>query len=457
MSHVVVIGAGFAGLSAAVALAERGVRVTVLEARTRLGGRASSWRDAGTGTVVDNGQHALMGCYHRTLAFLGRIGAGAKVRRQPSLRVALRHPRLGEGVIACPPWPSPLHLAGGLLRYRLLSRRERVRALAAGLELLAMRRRGDTALATATVEQVLERLGQTAHARASFWTPLALATLNETPARAAARPFVEVLARAFFRSRSDSQFVLPRVGLGELYTDDARRFLERRGSRVWIHAQASALDVRDDAVRGVVLRDGRRLPADACIAAVPPAALIPLLPPALRHVAPFAGLPRLDTSPIVSAYLWFDRTVLEDDFVGLLGATTQWAFNRSRLLGDPGPGQCVSAVISAGRDVVEHDTTTVAELVHADLCRLLPLAGAARLEHAAVVKEKHATISCTPEAERLRPGVGTPLAGFALAGDWTATGLPPTIESAVESGERAAADIWRQAAAPALADRRAAC
>src|SRR5262249_31986735 len=220
---------------------------------------------------------------------------------------------------------GPLHLAGGLLRSRLLSRRERLGALRAGLGLMAMRRRNDPRLATDTVDQVLAGLGQSAHARASFWNPVALATLNETPERAAAGPFVEVLARAFFRSRSDSQFVLPRVGLADLYTDDARRFVERRGGRGGVHAPAAG-GAGGGAVRAVALRDGRRLAADGCIAAVPPPALEPLLPPALRARAPFAALGRLEASPIVSTHLWFDRPVLRGDFVGLLGTTTQWAF-----------------------------------------------------------------------------------------------------------------------------------
>jgi squalene-associated FAD-dependent desaturase len=448
MAHVVVIGGGFAGLSAAVALAERGTRVTVLEARPRLGGRASSFRDAETGAVVDNGQHAMMGCYRRTLAFLDRIGAGGKVHRQANLHVDLVHPQLGAGAIACPAWPSPLHLAGGLLRYRLLSRAERLRALRAGMTLIAMRRRRDPALAAATVDEMLVRLGQSAQARSRFWNPVVLATLNEAPERAAAASLVEVLARAFFRSRADSQFVLPRVGLGDLYTDDARRFVERHGGRVWTHAQAAALDIAQDAVRGVTLRDGRRLDADGCVAAVPPQALAPLLPTALRNAAPLASIDRLETSPIVSTHLWFDRPVLRGDFVGLLGTTTQWAFNRSRLLGESGDGQCVSAVISAGRDVVGWEADRVTRTVVADIRALVPGAAAARLQHAVVVKEKQATVSPTPEAERLRPPVHTRLAGFVLAGDWIATGLPPTIESAVESGERAA-DV--------LADRLHAC
>jgi hydroxysqualene dehydroxylase len=453
MAEVVVIGGGFAGLAAAVELAGRGTQVTVLEARPRLGGRASSFRDAETGTVVDNGQHALMGCYRRTLAFLGRIGAGGKVRRQANLRVDFLHPRLGAGAIACPAWPSPLHLAGGLLRYRLLSRRERVAALRAGMALMTMRRRNDPALGRATVDELLVRLGQSAHARASFWNPVALATLNEAPERAAAAPFVEVLARAFFRSRADSQFVLPRVGLGDLYTDDARRFIEQRGGHVWIRAQAAGIELADDRVRGVLLRDGRRLPADACVAAVPPAALAPLLPPPLGSVAPLDALARLETSPIVSTHLWFDRPVLRREFVGLLESTTQWAFNRSALLGETGPGQCVSAVISAGRDVVGWDSDRVIRTVVDDLRALVPAAASARLEHAVVVKEKQATMSPTPEAERLRPPSRTPLHGFVLAGDWIATGLPPTIESAVESGEHAAHIL----AETVLANRLAAC
>src|SRR5262249_35177417 len=206
---------------------------------------------------------------------------GAKGARRGGLPPAPGAPRPAGGAppappppAPAPPWaggPSPLHLAGGLLRYRLLSLVERLSALRAGLALMGMRRRRDPRLANCTVDAVLGALGQSEHARASFWNPVAVATLNESPERAAAGPFVGVLGRAFFRSRADSQFVLPRVGLGELYTDDARRFVEQRGGHVWIHAQAAALDVTGDAVRGVVLRDGRRLDADGCVAAVPPA------------------------------------------------------------------------------------------------------------------------------------------------------------------------------------------
>lgn len=430
MSRALVIGGGFAGLAAGTALAARGAAVTVLEARPHLGGRARSFRDAATGTVVDNGQHVLMGCYTETLAFLGRIAASGKLRRQRALRVELRDVRGTAGALACPALPGPLHMLVALLRFGLVSRRERLRAIAGGVRLLAMRRRGDARLAALTVEELLDLLAQPAAVRRALWHPMAIATLNETPARAAAGPFAEVLARAFFGGRADAQFVLPAVGLSDLYTDDARRFLEAHGGRIETRAAVAALELAGGRLAGVRLRDGRRVAASVCIAAVPPRALATLLP------APLAP-PSFDTSPIVSAHLWYDRPVLGAPFVGLLGARTQWLFDRGAGGGGSGPWH-VSAVLSADREAAAWETGRIAGAVAADVCATCPAARTARLVRHVVVKEKHATIATTPEAERRRPPTRTPLDGLFLAGDWIATGLPPTIESATLSGHRAA-------------------
>jgi uncharacterized protein with NAD-binding domain and iron-sulfur cluster len=214
--HVIVIGGGFAGLAAAVDLAEHGIPVTVLEARGRLGGRAYSFTDRTTGMEVDNGQHALMGCYTQTLAFLDKIGASSKLHRQRHLRVEMRDPGRGAGTIAGRALPGPLHMLYALFGYRLLSVAERGRAALAGARLMRLHRARDARLAGWTVDELLTRLRQSANARASFWYPLAIATLNELPQRAAAAPLAEVLARAFFGSTAASQFILPRVGLSAL-------------------------------------------------------------------------------------------------------------------------------------------------------------------------------------------------------------------------------------------------
>jgi squalene-associated FAD-dependent desaturase len=440
MKRVAIIGGGFAGLAAGVELAARGFRVHVLEARPRLGGRAYSFTDEASGEVVDNGQHAMMGCYTHTLAFLDRIGATRKLLRQPALRVEFVDPQRGTGAITASSMPSPLHLLTGILGYRLLNRAERVCALLGAMRLMAMRRRRDPRLRESTVQQLLIALGQSANARRSFWYPVAIATLNESAARAAAAPFAEVLARAFFGSRADSQFVLPRVGLSDLYTEDAQAFIETRGGSVSVKSTIAGLSLADDRVGALALRDGTRVEADACISAVPPRALAGFLPPPLRASPGLRGLEQFDASPIVSTHLWFDRPVLASDFVGLLGTTTQWVFNRSKLTayGNGSHRQCVSAVISAARDVVEWDAPRVADTVAGELRALIPAARAAQLLRSVVVKERYATLSATPAAERLRPPPETVLANFFLAGDWTQTGLPPTVESAVASGQRAA-------------------
>lgn len=456
--RVAVIGGGFAGLAAGVALADRGHEVLVLEAKRRLGGRAYSFRDAATGATVDNGQHAMMGCYAHTLAFLDRIGAADRVVRQRDLRVEMRGAYRGTAAIAAVRAPAPLHVAGALLRYRHLTRRERASALVAGLRVLDMRRRRDPFVLHATVADLLAKLGQSANACRAFWNPVAVSTCNELPERAAAAPFVEVLARAFFGTRSDAQFVFARVGLSDLYTGLAQERIAIRGGRVEIGAQASALELDDERVAAVRLRDGRRIAVDACIVTSPPDATHALLPRAIAERAPWRELTTLGASPIVSAHLWYDRPVLGTDFAGLIGTTTQFAFDRTRMCGTAveGGGSQVSAVISAAHEQEGWDSARIAAVVEADLRTVFPGARDARVLRAVVVKEKHATISCTPEAERLRPGAATPLGNLFLAGDWTATGLPPTIEGAVLSGDRAAAlaagRIEKMTAAPAAAD-----
>ena len=441
MSDVIVIGGGFAGLAAAVALAAEGVRVTVLEKRHVLGGRACSYTDAVTGETIDNGQHAMMGCYHEMFRFLGRIGALDKLAIQRSLRVAMLDPERGAGTIACPPLVSPLHMAAGVLGYRLLGVTDRARVLIGGLRLLAMKKRRDPRLAALTVEGALDLLGQSAAARRAFWHPVAIATLNEDPALACADLLAEVMVRAFFAGKDDARFVLARVGLSELYTGDARRFIEEHGGRIETKAHVVGIGIRAGEVSHLDLRDGRRLTANTYVSAVPPQGLFPLLPLVLRREVPTLGaIERLASSPIVSVHVWFDRPLIGVDFAGFVGTRTHWLFNRDKISGrDPRGGSYLTFVTSGARGLVDLDNEAIVATTLADVHRVLPAAARAQVRHTQVVKEKFATMSPTVEAARLRLPAATPVTNLVLAGDWTDTGLPATIESAVASGHRAAA------------------
>lgn len=441
MNDVLIMGGGFAGLSAATALAEAGWRVTVLEKRPVLGGRAYSYTDQTTGDVIDNGQHAMMGCYTEMFRFLGRIGATDKVAIQPGLRVDMLDPDHGAGVISCPPLPNPLHMGAGVLGYRLLGVADRARVLAGGLRLLLMKRRGDARLSALTVDGVLDLLGQSAASRRAFWYPVAIATLNDDPAIASADLLAEVMVRAFFAGKDAARFVLAKVGLSELYTHDARRFIEARGGRIETKAHVVGVGFRGDEVSHFELRDGRRLTAAAYVSAVPPQGLFPLLPIAVRRSVPALGaIEGLTSSPIVSVHVWFDRPILaERPFVGFVGTGTHWAFNRDVISGrHDRDGGYLSFVISGARGIVDDDNDVIVARTLADLRRLVPAAASVGVRHTQVVKEKFATMSPTVAAARLRPPAVTPFDNFVLAGDWTDTGLPATIESAVMSGHRAA-------------------
>jgi hydroxysqualene dehydroxylase len=431
-AHAVVVGGGFAGLAAGVRLARAGVRVTLLERRPFLGGRAYSFVHPATGERLDNGPHALMGAYTEALDFLAEIGAAPALQVQPRLHVAMAHPRLGMAAIAAPPVPGPLQAPLALLRYRLLRRRDRLRLVAGALRLVG---RAAT-LGGDTVARALADVGQSAAACDRFWYPLAIATLNEEPARAAARPFVAVVRRGFLAGARAARFVLSAVPLGELYTPAARGVIEAAGGRVETGATVTELRAGPAGVTAVGLRDGRTLAVDAVVLAVPIAALLRLLPAALRDAPSFRPLAGLGTSPIVSAHLWLDRPVVwGSPFLGLLDGRAQWLFQGGAA---PDRAHRVASVTSGARCWDQASDDVIAAEVLDEARALVPGCRDARLLRAHVVRERHATLSLTPAADAVRPGVATPLPNLFLAGDWVQTGLPATIEGAVQSGREAA-------------------
>lgn len=440
--HVAVVGGGFAGLAAGVRLARSGARVTLVERRPFLGGRAYSFADPATGDVIDNGPHAFMGAYTETLGFLAEIGTADRLWMQPRLHVALAEPGRGMGFVAAPRVPGPFQAPAALLGYGLLAPADRLRLLAGAVRLVARRPKR---LAGETVTRALAAVGQPPVVCARFWDPLAIATLNEVPGAAAAAPFVAVLRRAFFAGARAARFALARVPLSELYTTDARRVIERASGAVRTGVAVATLDVGAGGVEALVLRDGTRLEADAFVLAVPAPALLRVLPPALRDVAPFRALAGVATSPIVSVHLWLDRPAgWGGRFLGLLGGHAHWLFACA-------PARLASVSSGARFWDDASDEAIVAEVV-TEACAVLPALGGARVVRSLVVRERHATLSLTPAADAVRPTVDTPLGNLFLAGDWVQTGLPATIESAVASGRRAA---LRALGAPVRAERHA--
>jgi squalene-associated FAD-dependent desaturase len=426
-------------LAAAVDLAEQGRKVLLLERRSFLGGRAYSFNEKVTGDVVDNGQHLLMGCYHRTLSFLGKIGALDKLKFQANPRVDFLHESEGHASFRCPNLPAPLHLLAGLARLQTIGWGDRWWALRVGWELRRLNGRREQ-LAGLTVREWLTNLGQSERMQERFWGVMALATLNEQPERASADMFARVLEEAFLRDKRDSTMVISRVGLSDLYTDDARRFIEARGGEVRLNAEVAQLEFAADQVTSLSLRSGERLAVETVISAVPYFALRRMLAPEVMAGSPsLRSLPHFQSAPIVSINLWYDEPVTELEFVGLLASPIEWVFNKSAIVGGTARRrQHLALVISGAHEAAQHRKDELTALAAQEMARFFPRARAQQPAHAYVIREQQATLSHTVGVTRLRPTQRTEFENFFLAGDWTATGLPATIEGAVWSGQECA-------------------
>jgi hydroxysqualene dehydroxylase len=437
--EVLIIGGGFAGLAAGVALAQAGKRVCLLEQKPHLGGRARSFHDPTTGSVVDNGQHLFMGCYHSTIHFLTTLGTLDRLHFQPRLAVSFldRDGRLSR--LDCPDWAAPWHLLLGVLRSGSFSFGQKVEVLRLGKDLRNAGRKSAPA-ADESVTTWLGRRGQSEGLQHNFWDLLCIAAMNEDPRIASAQLFERVLRLALFSSPADSRLGIARVGLSDCYTAAAAAYIKARGGCVQTGRGVKQLLIAEGVCRGVDLGSGEKIEGVPVIAAVPWHQLAAVLPGDLLRTEPFfAAALALRPAPIISINLWFDAPITDLEFVGLRGTTIQWLFDKSRILS--ADDHYVSLVLSGAHEHVSRSKEELLAIALRELGEMLPAVRKVKLLHALVIKERYATFSPSPEAEPLRPPARTPIRGLFLAGDWTATGLPATIEGAVQSGYTAAREF----------------
>ena len=434
--EIVIVGGGLAGMAAAVALASSGQRITLLESRPRLGGRASSFVDHTTGTTIDNCQHVNLGCCTNFQHFcrVTQIADGLQTERV----ITFVGPNNRLHQLAASPLPAPLHLLSSFARLSYLTWYDKWR-LAWGLKALAHRR---CAGSNELMSVWLERHRQTPAAIARVWHVVLVSALSESLDRITVHDARKVFVDAFMANRHGWEMQIPTQPLDTLYTQRVGAWLQAHGVEVRLSAGVARLQVESSRAVGVDLRDGMHLRADEVILAVPSFGLKTLLPEPVADDPSIAALGQLQWAPISSVHLWFDRKIMPIPHATFVERLSQWIFYRGSVpQNDGATAEYYQVVISASRELEGRDQSDIIRDVVAELAAVWPAAGTAQLLNARVVTEHKACLSMLPGNVALRPVQQSLLQNVSFAGDWTATGWPSTMEGAVRSGYLAAETV----------------
>jgi squalene-associated FAD-dependent desaturase len=431
MKSIAIVGGGVAGLAAGCALADAGYKVTLFERKPYLGGRASSYEHPGTGEVVDNCQHVLLGCCTNLINLYERIGSAQDVRWFDTLTFIT--PDGVRSELKPSFLSAPFHSSPAFLRTKFLDVSDKI-AISRGLAAMMrepLQNNGKNFL------QWLREHKQTERAVRRFWEPVLVSALNEDLGRCSLRYASLVFRDSFLKSARAGEMGVPAVPLTELYSK-AKGYIEQRGGAVRLR---TAVEQVASGANGVTLTlgldgNGEEFAADAVIVAAPWLTAAKLLPQMAEQLA------RIESSSITGIHLWFDRVITDLPHAVLLDRTIQWMFHKSLLQPKrESTGSYVELVVSASKGLIDKSRQEIIDLAVSELAEFFPAVREAKLEKATVVKELHATYSVLPGADEFRPRQATADPCVFLAGDWTATGWPSTMEGAVRSGYLAAEAI----------------
>ena len=448
---VVIVGGGVAGIAAAVALADAGLEVQIFEKRPLLGGRASSFLDHQTGERTDECQHGTMRCCTNLADLLERLGVHDQIQYFDALEFLDGDGRRSQ-IRSCG-LPAPAHTAVSFLRFKSLGIADKI---AISRAMLAMLRTPPTAEGDAlSIEAWFQKMAQTERAVKRFWRPILVSACNEDLARISAANAFKIFRDGFLLNSTAFHFGLSKAPLGTLYHEPTLNYLEARNGCVRVRTIVDRMEVNQTSrdvptpdtrypipasVSGIVLNDGERVEADYYISALQCDLLLKILPPEVTAGIPyFENLREIEFSPIAGIHLWFNKVLDCPPSLALLDRKTEWIFNKNKIFGLPdAEGTYLSMVISASHDLAAMPKDELIDLVLADVRACVPDAQDAAVVKSYVIRWPKATISPKAGAEALRPGQISPLPNLFIAGEWTRTGWPSTMEGAARSGYLAA-------------------
>ncbi|NNJ52454.1 MAG: NAD(P)-binding protein [Ignavibacteriaceae bacterium] len=419
---VIVIGGGFAGLTTAAYLVKNNYRAILLEASPKLGGRAYSFKDKETNTILDNGQHILMGCYFETLKFLNLIGATNNFYFQKKLEVNFVKENFDLQTLKAFPGFYPINLLIGLLNFKAISFGERLRLLKICAKLPFYSTKEYSEL---SIKDWLEIEKQPKNVQDAFWKILAVGALNTNIEKASAGIFINILKQIFFNGSKAASIVLPKYGLSESYSKNAEDFISENGGEIELAETVNQISIENNLINKIETANTSYTDFDFVVSAIPAYALSKIINDKIE-----IDFPDFNYSSILNIHLWLEENIFRGGFYGLINSPVHWVFNKDTHL---------NLVISDADHLVSKSDDETLEMVTIELKKFFNL-NPRSITHHKIIKEKRATFVPSADVLNDRPTQKTNIKNLVLAGDWVETKLPSTIESAVKSG-RIAADI----------------
>lgn len=436
MKTAIVMGAGWAGLTAAHDLSQAGLEVTVIEKGPAVGGRARSFTDSSSGQVLDNGQHILLTSYVETLSLLRDCNISPKLYVPDTLSLVFRGSQNRAIHFDCPNIAAPLAMVWGLIGMKGVSLPQKLLALLGPIFGAPFSFGRDR-----SVESLLDIWGQSETLRHIFWRPLVTGTLNTPTHEASARLFLQVLWQGFLKHPFSSRYAFPAAGLSEIFPDPIRKVLEKRGVRILTRCPIKKIAWEGPNIKSLITRD-KTFEADLYVSTLPWHILTPLLESQKAGHDWSQSFSKLLPSAIVTVYLNYDQQVLNEPYAGLLDQPFDWAFDRGPIFGlESGP---VALVKSAADELVSKKVSDIRKSALAVMEAVFPRSRGLKPTNISVFKEPHATFRAQPGVHHLRPKATGPIENLFLGGAWTQTGLPSTLEGAVRSGRMAARAALQQ-------------
>jgi squalene-associated FAD-dependent desaturase len=420
MKKCIVVGAGLSGLTSAAYLSKAGFQVEIIEASKKLGGRAYSFKDIDSQTIIDNGQHILMGCYTDTLKFHKIINAYDNLIFQKKLRVNFLKENFNLFPLDCASLFYPLNLLIGLLNYKALSVKERFQILKFFSKIYFY---ADSELSKLTVFQWLTLENQNENIQKAFWDILAVGSLNTNTKLSSAKIFSDILKEIFFRGSKAATIILPKDGLTETYCNNAKLFIEKNMGKITTSETVNKFVFENYEIKKIITNKRIIEEFDFVISALP----LYSLQKTVDDSSLYNNL-ELDYSSILSIHIWLNQNKLENTFYGLIDSQIHWIFNH---------GSHLTLVISDANEFIEKSKEEIIELISCELKKYVNI-GREEIKAFKIIKEKRSTFIPGNKILKTRPTNKTEYSNFFLAGDWTDTGLPSTIESAAKSGRMAA-------------------